>query len=81
MKADRKFKLIYQDHRKLRFVKNHLTGMGHVVLSKPGQELMVTAEQKRHLLKFRNGDKPCFVEAESETAKPTEIGGHDDGIR
>lgn len=81
MKTDKdKFTLIYQDCRKIRFLKNYKTGMQNVVLSQPGQEIVVTASQKAHLLKFRNGTVPMFkIKPEYEQVK-TE-GGTTDGTR
>lgn len=57
----KEYTLIYQDHRPRRFIKDYLRGMANVVLSKPGEELVVNEAQMKHLLKFKNGTKPCFV--------------------
>lgn len=52
--------LVYMDFRKVRFIKNHLRSTDNIILSKPGQEIIVNDEQMKFLLRLKNGTKPCF---------------------
>lgn len=63
--------LIYHTSRRLRFINDPRRGTADVVLSKLGQEVTVDDEQRRQLLKLKNGREPMFTEKK---------GGHDDGI-
>lgn len=76
-----KYTLIYQDIRKIRFVKDFRTGMANVVLSKKGQELTVNETQKDYLLKLKNGTMPIFkLKGDKSVAVKDEKGGDDNAI-
>ena len=45
---------------------------GGLVLPDKDNIIHVTEREKRQLLKRRNGDMPCYVEADMEEKKPTE---------
>lgn len=63
------FTLIYQDHRRTLFIKDYRKGTSGVLLSKPGQEIIVDEAQKNHLLKKMNGTELVF-----RLKEPTEGG-------
>lgn len=54
------YTLVYRDIRKVRFLKDQFRSMDSIILSKPGQEVIVNEQQKNNLLRLKNGTQPCF---------------------
>lgn len=58
---EKKYTLVYNDIRKRRFVELFFYNCGSLVLSRPGQELMVKKAERDYLLKLKNGSKSVFL--------------------
>jgi hypothetical protein len=64
------FTLVYQDNRRTLFIKDYRKSAAGVLLTTPGQEIIVDEAQKNHLLKKMNGPVSVFrLKGQSEGGK------------